>query len=353
MTDSTPSEVSTTPHRVFLTGATGFLGHHVAERLVADGHTVTALVRNPESAAARRLPAEITIVRGDLLDAEAVTSAMREAAIDRVIHCAGMVSREPEDATRMHEVNVTGTEIVLAAAKAAGAPRVVHASTSGTIGISTDEDYVATEDDPAPIELINRWPYYRTKLYAERAALAQASDELEVVCVNPSLLLGPGDLHGSSTEDVRRYLEQRVPISPAGGMSFVDARDAAAALVLALDAGRSGQRYLVTACNCTVRTFFGRVARVAGMQPPQFSLPSHQTAKKLSLALVRAAHKWLGEDESVPDPTSVDMSQHYWYVDASKAERELGWTSRDGMDTLADTVADLRARGIVMMAPPD
>jgi dihydroflavonol-4-reductase len=252
----------------------------------------------------------------------------------------------------MHEVNVTGTDNALAAAKAAGVERFIHASTSGTIGISRDEDHIASETDETPTELINRWPYYRTKLYAEQSVLGAADEGFEVVIVNPSLLLGPGDLHGSSTEDVVRFMEERVPVSPAGGYSFVDARDAAAGMIAAAHKGGNKERYLLTACNCTVRTFFNRVARVAGMDPPIFGLPANVTAKKWTLSLVRAAHKFLGEDESVPDPVSIDMAQHYWYVDASKAERELDWSSRDAMATLADTVADLRERGMVMLAPP-
>lgn len=334
--------------RCLLTGATGFLGHHVAQALVEQGYEVVALVRDPDAEGATRLPGAVTLLQGNILDAASVEAAAK--GCDALIHCAGKVSRDPEDATAMNEANVEGTRTVLEAAKRAGIKRVVHASTSGTIGVSRDEDHIASEDDPTPLALINRWPYYRSKLYAERVALELNDDDMQVVVVNPSLLLGPGDLQGSSTEDVQRFLEQRVPVSPAGGYSFVDARDAASGMVLALEKGEAGARYLLTACNCTVRTFFNRVARVADVDPPLLSLPKHKSAKKISLFLARAMHKFAGEDEGMPDPQSIDMAQHYWYVDASKAERELGWTSRDGMVTLADTVADLRDRGLVMLA---
>ena len=334
---------------VLITGATGFLGVHLVRELVDAGYQVRALVRDPD-AAASRLPPEATLARGDILDAASLEAAV--AGCDAVLHCAGKVSRDPEDAIELHRLNVEGTQHLLAAARAAGVRRFVHASTSGTIGISRDPEHVASEADAPPVQLINRWPYYRSKLYAEREALRHNDEEMEVVVVNPSLLLGPGDLHGSSTEDVVRFLEERVPVSPAGGYSFVDARDAASGMRLALERGTPGERYLLTACNCTVRTFFNRIARVADVDPPIFSLPEHATAKKLSLFLARAAQKVLGEDEGVPDPVSVDMAQHYWYVDAGKAERELGWRSRDGMVTLADTVADLRDRGLVMLASP-
>jgi dihydroflavonol-4-reductase len=336
----------------FVTGATGFLGHHLCSQLIEAGHEVHALVRDPGSEAAQRLPDAVKLTTGNILDAEGLPALVAASGAKWFFHSAGMVSRDAEDAVAMHEANVSGTKNALAAAKSAGVERFIHASTSGTIGISRDENHVASESDPTPTQLINRWPYYRTKLYAEQIVLDAADDALEVVIVNPSLLLGPGDLHASSTEDVRRFLEQRVPLTPAGGYSFVDARDAATGMIRAAERGRNKERYLLTACNCTVRTFFNRVARVAGMDPPLLSLPTHPRAKKLTLSLVRAAHKWIGEDESVPDPDSIDMAQHYWYVDASKAEQELEWSSRDAMATLADTVTDLRERGLVMMAPP-
>lgn len=335
---------------VLVTGATGFLGHHVVSQLVERGDTVRALVRNPDTESAQRLPEAAKRVVGDVLDPATLSSAV--AGCDAVLHCAGKVSRNPEDAVDLFEINVRGTENVLDAASEAGVRRVVVASTSGTIAVSEDDEHIGRESDPTPVELINRWPYYRSKLYAEKAALERNSDSLEVVIVNPSILLGPGDLHASSTEDVRRMLEQRTPVSPAGGVSFVDARDAASGMIAALERGAAGERYLLTACNCTTQTFLSRIARVADMEPPMFALPNSKGVRKLSLWLVDRAQALLGEDESLPDHASLDMAQHYWYCDASRAENELQWTSRDPMVTLADTVEDMRARGIVMASAP-
>jgi dihydroflavonol-4-reductase len=256
----------------------------------------------------------------------------------------------------MTQVNVEGVATVLAACERAGVRRAVLASTSGTIGVSTDPDAVADETTPTPLELINKWPYYRSKHYGERIALDFAkarNGSFELVIVNPALLLGPGDMHGSSTEDVRRALENRMPLVPAGGYAFVDARDAAEGMVLALDKGRAGHRYLLVSCNCPIRTFYSRVARVAGHDATVFSLPDHSLVKSATRWLVKRAHEVLGQDDALPDAVSIEMAQHYWYVDSTLAENELGWRARDPMITLADTVADLRARGVVMMRSPD
>ncbi len=349
MTDS--SVPAKTARKVLLTGATGFLGHHVADALVRRGYQVVALCRDPDAPAARRLPEAVVRLHGDILDADAVGSAA--LGCEAVIHCAGKVSRDPDDALELTRVNHDGTIAVFAACKKAGVKRAVLASTSGTIAISDDSEHVANEEDERPVEFINRWAYYRSKYYAELSALEMNGPDFEVICVNPSLLLGPGDLHGSSTEDVRRFLEQPMPVAPAGGVSFVDARDAAEGLVLALEKGTAGECYLLTACNCTTRTFLSRVARVGGVSAPVAALPKNPVFKRFSVWAAGKAADLIGEDDAMPDAESVDIAQHYWYCDASKAESELGWRARDPMSTLADTVNDLRERGIVMMSAPE
>lgn len=348
--------MSNSSSRILVTGATGFLGANVVAALSERGHEVVALVRDPSSKLAQKLAAQpgVTLATGDVLDAASIEAAA--AGCTAVLHCAGKVSRSSADAMMMTQVNVEGVAIVLAACERAGVRRAVLASTSGTIGVSTDPDAVADETTPTPLELINKWPYYRSKYYGERIALDFANPRqgsFELVIVNPALLLGPGDMHGSSTEDVRRALENRMPLVPAGGYAFVDARDAAEGMVLALDKGRSGQRYLLVSCNCPIRTFYSRVARVAGQDASVFSLPDNALVKSATRWLVKRAHEVLGKDDALPDSVSIEMAQHYWYVDSTLAENELGWRPRDPMITLADTVADLRARGIVMMRSPD
>jgi len=340
---------------ILVTGATGFLGQHVVAALREQGAAVVALVRDLNTASARRVAAMgATLAQGDVLDGASVEAAAGLAGgCTAVLHCAGMVSRNGEDATAMTRVNVGAVEITLSACRRAGVRRAVVASTSGTIGVSRVPDCVADETAPAPLEIINRWPYYRSKYYGEQLALAQNDADFEVVVVNPALLLGPGDYQGSSTDDVRRALEQRMPLVPAGGYAFVDARDAALGMILALRVGRPGQRYLLVSCNCPIRTFFSRVARVAGIDGPLFSLPDNEMVERATRWLVRKAHSVLGEDDGLPDAVSLEMAQHYWYVDSTLAENELGWRARDPMVTLADTVADLRERGVVMMRKPD
>lgn len=326
--------------RFFVTGATGFLGTHLVEQLVAKEHEVVALQRTPGTAAKG-----VTVRLGDVTDRAAVRDAVD--GCDGVFHCAGKVSREVADAETMFRVHVEGTNAVLAAMRDAGVGRAVVASTSGTIAVSKSAHDVATEDTLAPTEIITRWPYYRSKLYAEQSALEHREGGPEVVCVNPSLLLGPGDTRGSSTEDVRKFLEHKIPFVPAGGIAFVDARDAANALILAMEKGRPGERYLVNAANMSLEAFFGRLERISGVQAPPIRVPrTHPTLAGVSADLLGRAAKALNLTSPL-DRVSAEMAQFYWYCDAGRAKAELGWDHRDPNDTLYDTIADLRDRGIV------
>jgi dihydroflavonol-4-reductase len=315
--------------KYLVTGATGFLGRHLVAALEARGHEVVPFARSNG---------------GDVLDTALVRAAAAGCA--GAFHCAGKVSRKLEDAEALYRVHVEGTKSVFDACVAAGVPRVVVASTSGTVAVSEDPDHVAAESDSAPVGLLGSWPYYRAKLFAERAALARNGPRLEVVCANPSLLLGPGDVNGSSTEDVRLFLEGAVRAVPRGGLSFVDARDAAEALCLAMERGRPGERYLVGACNLTVREFFARLSRISGVRAPWMPMPRSREWARAGAAWAERVAAHVGF-RATADRVSVEMAQCFWYLDSTKAETELGWTARDPNATLYDTVEDLRTRGVV------
>lgn len=326
--------------RYLVTGATGFLGGHLVRHLVREGHEVTALCRSEGAGIAGP---GVQVALGDILDTESVKRAAD--GCQGVFHCAGKVSRKAEDAELLHRTNVDGTKSVLAAVKAAGVPRLVLASTSGTIAVSKEPE-IRSEKAQAPTELIGRWPYYRTKLYAETFALEQNGAGLEVVCVNPSLLLGPGDVHGSSTGDVELFLEGKVPVVPAGGLSFVDARDVAPAMLAAMTRGKPGARYLMAGANMTIEAFFGRLSRISGVPRPGLKAPKSLLAARVGASLFDRAKKYLPLEGDM-DPISVEMGQVFWYVDSTRAREDLGFAPRDPGDTLADTVADLLGRGVV------
>jgi len=318
--------------KVLVTGASGFLGRHVTRALLGAGHEVRALVRrlSPRLRGA-------TQVEGDLDDGASLARALE--GIEQVQHLAGLVSRDPKDASRMMRVHVDGTRRLLEGARSAGVRRVVLASSSGTIGVSKDPDFVANEGTPWAIGVVKGWPYYLSKIYQEQVALGFAEAGQEVVILNPTLLLGPGDDRLSSTDDVRRFLQRKIPVVPEGGVSFVDVRDVASVFVTAMEKGRSGQRYLLGGPNWTFATFFGRLERLSKVPGPRLKLPERW--QRVGATLLEELASWRGIQPSL-DRISVEMAQHFWYIDSSRAREELGFEARDPQETLADTVRYLR-----------
>ncbi len=328
-----------------VTGATGFLGAHLVDALLAAGHQVIALVRQPHPQLTQK---GVHTVLGDILEVESVRAALRtlSAPCDGLFHAAGKVSRDPSDTLAMTRINHHGTRNMLKAAKEAGIPRVIHMSTSGTIAIREKPSPLPNETSPTPLKLLGQLPYYRSKLYAEEDALRMNTPDFAVVSLNPSLLLGPGDITGASTKEVRLFLEEKIPALPPGGLSFVDVRDVAEIAVRAIDKARPGQRYLLGGANMTFADFFGRLERVSGIKAPSLPMPKDALLSDLSNRLFKRASEAFGHKIHVLD-SEIDQARYFWYLDDTRAREELGFKSREPMQTLYDTVQDLRTRGIV------
>jgi dihydroflavonol-4-reductase len=319
---------------ILITGATGFLGKYVVEQL--RGRPLRLLCRG--KSAWDNHPS-IEVIRGDVTDAATVDRAV--AGTDAVYHLAGLVSRDPAMSAEMNRVHVESTRFICESAMQHGALRVVLASSSGTIAVSK-EPKVHDESSGEKTAVVEQWPYYLSKIRAERVALEYyRRDHLPVVIVNPALLLGPGDDRGSSTGDVRWFLEGQMLSRPPGGMSFVDARDAAAGVIAAMERGRPGERYLLGGVNWTFSHLMTAVGAVAGMRAPLLMMPTSLALK--AAPLLRKLMPLVGRRFDFDDET-IEMSGYFWYCDSSKAARELGYTTRDPMETLRDTVADLKAR---------
>jgi dihydroflavonol-4-reductase len=319
-----------------VTGGTGFLGSHLV-RLLVDGGVKPLRVLST-SAAAWLEELGIETVEGSITSPD--TAARAVEGVAEVYHLAGRVSREPDDAHVMYKLHVDGTRVLCEAARAAGVRSIVLASTSGTIAVTEDGDIVPDEDWPTPLDIISRWPYYASKLYQERVALENfEGDGRRLVMLNPSLLLGPGDERLSSTKVVLDFLSRKIPTVPKGGLSFVDARDAASAFVAAMRQGRHGERYLLGGANWTFDKFFKRLERITKVPAPFVSLPS-----KLAVAGARGISSLFKQWKLAPpvEPNEIEMAGYFWYLDSSKAERELGFSPRDPQETLLDTATYVR-----------
>jgi len=325
---------------VLVTGATGFLGGHLVARLLKEKQQELAVRLLCRQAQDWKGDRSVEIVEGDVLDRRAVDKAV--AGVAAVFHLAGRVSRNPADAAALYDIHVRGTRNVCESALAQGRPRLLLASSSGTIAAGR-QPVLHTEDSPYIVELAGRWPYYLSKIHQEKLALAcHAHHQLPVVVLNPSLLLGPGDARLSSTGDVLRFLQGHFLNIPGGGLNFVDVRDAAAAMVAALEKGAPGRRYLLGGHNLTLREFFQLIERVSGARAPRWALP--ESWSRGGAAWLRRLHSLAGTTYPVDDET-IEMAYRFWYCDGARARAELGFAPRPAEETLGDTVVYLRERG--------
>jgi dihydroflavonol-4-reductase len=331
------------PSRTLVTGATGFLGGHVARALVARGHEVRVLVR-PTSERSRLEGLPVEVAEGDVTDAASVTEALSGA--DLVIHCAALVDLGNPDHRRMEAVNVGGAEHVLCAAADAGVP-AVHVSSVNAHGPT----------GPDPVD--ERWwvpdpptvGYEATKRRAHEIALALAADGAPVRIATPGGIYGFGD-QSSMANLIATFVRHPTPIGylPDRYQSVVDVRDCAEGLVLVAERGRDGEEYILCADAVPFRRWFELIAAGAGRRPPLAYVPTSvvRASARPSAAMTRL----LGGNPGTVTDTVAIATRHSAYSGA-KARRELGWDPRPLAVGMAEMAAAIRADDVRRAAGRD
>ncbi len=325
---------NTLPAPVLVTGASGFLGWHVARLLTERGHQVRALCR--PGSQIRELEAER--VEGDLRDADSVQRAM--AGCRLVFHVAAdyrLWTRHPDE---LYRSNVDGTRNILAAAEAAGIERLVYTSTVGCIGMPENE--LGTEETPISIaEMAGH--YKRSKWLAEQAVLAHAKNGFPVVIVNPTAPVGDHDWKPTPTgKIVLDVLRQRMPAFVDTGLNIVDARDTALGHLLAAECGRDGERYILGSENLTLQQILQTVARLAGKPAPTRKVPY---ALAFAAGVVTTAWAQVTGHPPIAPLEAVKMARKKMFVSHKKAERELGFKPGPAEEALQKAVLWFGANG--------
>jgi len=302
-----------------VTGATGFLGNHVARQLVSAGQSVRLLVRSTSNLALLEgLNAERVV--GDLQDMASLDRAME--GVRRVYHVAAdyrLWSRNPNE---IYESNVEGTRRLLEIAGQAGVERVVYTSTVATIVVPTHGPALPNEDTRATLsQMIGH--YKRSKFLAELEAIKAAAAGVPVVIVNPTAPVGPGDWKPTPTgRIILDFLNGRMPAYVDTGLNLVPVEDCATGHLLAAERGRIGERYILGARNMTLKEILGALAAITGRSAPRVRLP-HAVALAAGYA-DELFSRLTGREPQIP-VEGVKMSRHRMFVQSDKAERELGY----------------------------
>jgi dihydroflavonol-4-reductase len=312
---------------VLVTGASGFLGWHVARVLLERGYSVRALVR----AGSRVEELDVERVAGDLRDAASLERAV--AGCGLVFHVAADYRLWARDPGELYRSNVDGTRNLLQAARNAGAERIVYTSTVGCIGIP--HGGIGNEDTPVTLQDM-AGDYKRSKFLAEQVALEFARGGLPVVIVNPTAPIGDHDVKPTPTgKIVADFLRGDMPAFIDTGLNVVDARDAAQGHLLACERGRVGERYILGSENLTLAEIFEKLAKITGRKAPTLRLPY-----AVAYFAGTCSTAWAGVTGKPPRVPldAVRMAKKKMWVTHEKAGRELGFSPGPAEAALARAV---------------
>ncbi len=302
--------------RAFVTGGTGFVGANLVRLLLAEGYQVRALVRRSSSLNnLEGLPVEP--VESDLL-ADNLVEHLRGCQV--LFHVAAHYSLWRSDRDVLYQSNVLGTRHILAAAAQAGIERTVYTSSVAAIGVAGGGKIADETYQSPPEKLVG--DYKKSKYWAEQEAHKAAAVGQDVVIVNPSTPIGPWDIKPTPTGDlILRFLRRQMPVYMKTGLNLIHVQDVARGHLLALEKGKSGDRYILGHQNLSLQQILHQLSDLTGLPAPQNTIPAWipLTAAWVDEYLLTR----LGKAPSVP-LDGVRMAQQKMYYDASKAVRELG-----------------------------
>ncbi len=305
--------------KVFLTGATGFVGSHVARAYAAEGAELRLLTRaTSKLAAIEGLAAEVVV--GDLREPESLRTALR--GCDALVHVAADYRLWVRDPKEMYAANVDGTRELLRIAREERVAKVVYTSSVATMGFKADGTIV---DELTPVSLDEMIGHYkRSKFLAEQEAIAAARAGQHVMVLNPTTPIGPGDAKPTPTgRIIVDFLNRKFPAYVDTGLNLVDVTEVARMHVVALERGTPGERYILGGENLTLKQILDRMSAITGLPSPTMKVP-HAVALAFAFFDETITGKVRGRE---PRATveAVRMGRKFMFASSAKAERELGF----------------------------
>jgi dihydroflavonol-4-reductase len=327
--------------KAFVTGATGFVGSHVARALAEAGAELRVLVRassNPKNI--EGLTADRVV--GDLRDSTSLEKAM--AGCDTVFHVAADYRLWIRDPDQMYRSNVGGTTALLEAAQKNGVKHVVYTSSVATMGFAANGQ---PADENSPVSLDQMIGHYkRSKFMAEQVAAKAAKSGMHVVIVNPTTPVGEQDIKPTPTgRIIVDFLKKKFPAYVDTGLNLVDVDECARGHLAALEKGRSGERYILGGENLTLKQILDKLGAITGLPSPNIRVPYIMALATGVVDEIVTGHIFRREPRATID--AVRMGRKKMWVSSGKAERELGWKVVPVDDALRRAVDWFRMHGYV------
>jgi len=331
--------------KIFLTGATGFVGSHVAHLAAAQGAKLRLLTRSTSNLAALAgLPADTEQVVGDLRTPQSFAAALQ--GCDALVHVAADYRLWVPDSAGMYKANVDGTRDLLKIAREQNVPKVVYTSSVATMGFQADGTIV---DESTPVSLSSMIGHYkRSKFLAEQVAIDAAHSGQHVVILNPTTPIGAADRKPTPTgRIVVDFLNRNFPAYVDTGLNLVDVLEVARMHVVALDRGTPAERYILGGENLTLKQILDRMSAITGLPSPKHKVP-HALAMAFALFDETVTGRLRGRE---PRATveAVRMGKKMMFASSAKAERDLGFEVRPVYNALRTAIDWFLANGY---APP-
>jgi dihydroflavonol-4-reductase len=303
--------------KVLVTGANGFLGAWLTKRLLAEGHETTALIRK-NSDLSELGSTQPNYLYGDVTDLTSLQTAFKNQ--DVVFHLAGVVSYKKHDQALLEKVNVEGTRNVVQACSEVQVPQLLHLSSVVSIG-SSFSPHTLNESAQYNIAHLNLG-YFDTKKAAEDIVVAAArAHKIKAICVNPSTIYGFGDAKKGSRKNQVKVARGDLPFYTSGGVNVVAVEDVIDGILLALQKGRNGERYILSSENMTIKNLFERIADFAGVKAPQHLMPDWALH---SLGYLGDKLQPFGINLGLSQINAYTATMFHWF-DSHKAQTELGF----------------------------
>jgi len=332
--------------KVFVTGATGFVGTHVARELAGQGAQLRLLVR-PTSSLRNLEGLAAETVTGDLLSPESLRNAIR--GCDALMHVAADYRLWVRDPKAMYAANVDGTRALLQIAREEGVPRTVYTSSVATMGFKSDGTIV---DETTPVSLADMVGHYkRSKFLAEQVAIEAARAGQQIIILNPTTPIGPMDVKPTPTgRIIVDFLNRKFPAYVDTGLNLVDVVEVARTHAAALEVGRSGERYILGGENLTLKQILDKMSAITGLPSPTMRVP-HAVAMTFAFFDETITGRILGRE---PRATveAVRMGKKKMFASSAKAQRELGFRIVPVYNALRAAIDWFRANGYAPSETP-